>query len=481
MFKEKKKKYNYNSLFLIFMCLLFCFSFFPKNITIASADSVIYSNVLDDLKKDENFDINNYPANYTDYSLNVIQVAEGSSGELFVYVYQPCSPNDDLIATTINISKSSDLEPEEFSYVNYSLKLLNQENCLCKYIVEDFDLLDSNERYYDISSIYRKWNEKYDDSSGTDNTITEVAFAVAKKFIVITNSEGLVEYSSKTIDVVYVTDKWCGFVRYYGGFQFLESNDCDSWFVAFNTDKKIDKLLEADVYYVEQTWQYGQMALGVGIYKPFSNLIPTLTDENINDYSKIASLTSDDEVNFKGPGWWSKSYSWSRIQSTSDFIKSVESNEVYELGLINVTSETKITEEGYANLENKQWVLRFAETLYKREQYVTTQSIISNVTILRLKFISDGVTYNLGVIDSKQSSDLIPDNETTIDVELGLASWLKNIVLILFIIFLFVVFWPFIPSLLFFFVKIGKLILDVLWFIVKTIFKPIVWLFKKKE
>lgn len=86
MFREKKKKYNYNSLFLIFMCLLFCFSFFPKNITTASADVISYTNVLDDLKKDENFDINDYPTNFSDYSLNVIQIAEGSSGELFVYV-----------------------------------------------------------------------------------------------------------------------------------------------------------------------------------------------------------------------------------------------------------------------------------------------------------------------------------------------------------------------------------------------------------
>ena len=55
----------------------------------AEAESVTYTNVLEDLRKDSSFDTGNYPANTTDYTLQVIQLAESADRELFVYVYQP--------------------------------------------------------------------------------------------------------------------------------------------------------------------------------------------------------------------------------------------------------------------------------------------------------------------------------------------------------------------------------------------------------
>ena len=56
---------------------------------IARAESIEYSEVLDDLKKDASFQESNYPERPTDYSLNIIQIAESVNKELFVYVYQP--------------------------------------------------------------------------------------------------------------------------------------------------------------------------------------------------------------------------------------------------------------------------------------------------------------------------------------------------------------------------------------------------------
>ena len=88
---------------LIILCMLLPFlSFFEFKV--AYADTVIYTNVLEDLQKDKNFNIEDYPVNDKDYSLKVIQVAESSAKELFIYVYQPCSPNEDLKATTIRLS-----------------------------------------------------------------------------------------------------------------------------------------------------------------------------------------------------------------------------------------------------------------------------------------------------------------------------------------------------------------------------------------
>ena len=59
------------------------------------------------------------------------------------------------------------------------------------------------------------------------------------------------------------------------------------------------------------------------------------------------------------------------------------------------------------------WVLRFAETEYTSSAsayvYVQNGTRISDVTILRLKFETDGVVYNLGVVDNKQTSSTTPD------------------------------------------------------------------------
>ena len=70
----------------------------------ATSANVVYTNVLDDLKKDSGFKPSNYPEKADDYSLQVIQLAESSDNELFVYVYQPSGQMKKLSACSINIS-----------------------------------------------------------------------------------------------------------------------------------------------------------------------------------------------------------------------------------------------------------------------------------------------------------------------------------------------------------------------------------------
>ena len=50
---------------------------------IVYADEV-YTEAIDDLKKDKSFDESNYPEVKTDYSISVIQIAESVNKELFV-------------------------------------------------------------------------------------------------------------------------------------------------------------------------------------------------------------------------------------------------------------------------------------------------------------------------------------------------------------------------------------------------------------
>lgn len=463
---------NVKKMLIVFALILTCLCsvlFTSSNGLVCYAsigiDGTSYTNVLEDLKKDTSFSVDDYVVDTTDYSLKVIQVAESDDKELFIYVYQPCSPNVDLKATSINISTGIG---DKLSYKNYSLTLLNSNGVFYKYKVRNFGVLSDTTRYYDISSIFRKWNAEYDEGlpEVNDNTISEVSFAVATRFTAKTMENGTVEYGNNGVDVVYITDKWCGFCRYDGGFELLGWADaCDNWFVAFNTDKDIDRLIEADVYYVEQIWQHG--LLGDPTYQYVDYLLPAeINEENINDYSKIAELDYTQKGEFQGKGWWASKYTWDRISTTENFIATENRENIYELGIINVKQETKLTDESLEKLNGKKWVLRFAETAYKEdgttESHLITQSIVSNVSILRLKFETDGVVYNLGVIDNKQSADLTPDNQTNYSIEI--ADWFKILFVILMLILLVVVLAPFLPT-----------VFSIVFAVVKFIFKAIIW------
>lgn len=125
--KIKHKLKNMNLLlyiFIIFFCLFSFLSFIP---TYTNADNNEYSKVLDDLKKDEGFNIEDYPLVEDNHSLQVIQIAESNDKELFIYVYQPSAK---YIATSIDFSTTYDEDDNFYDFNNYKLKLLNKKEHL---------------------------------------------------------------------------------------------------------------------------------------------------------------------------------------------------------------------------------------------------------------------------------------------------------------------------------------------------------------
>jgi len=374
-----------------------------------------YSDVLADLKKDSTFDTNNYPIVATDYSLKIIQLAESSDKELFVYVYQPCGKKD-LRASSINISTTSnaDITPN-----NYKLKYINSSGVFFKYVVEGITVSNAAARYYGVTSIYRPFNKAYGDKEPSGgNTVSEVPFSVSKEYRFSTINGNHIT-ATVDIETIEITDKFVGFVRYDDGYIFHQSA-CDSHFVAFDTDKPIDRLVEADVAWVQRAQRH----------QTDGNYWKSWMGEIEN---KQRTLSEDDEtVHYKGGGIFAAKYEWDRIQSITDFIASVDLNKnVYHGALIDVNVVSKITEAGKQALKNKKWVLRFTDTSYAEQYsealingikywgYIEKSTLVSDVTILRLKFITDGVTYNLGVIDNKQTGSNKPINDTEIDVELN--------------------------------------------------------------
>lgn len=452
--QQEKKKFN---LFSIFICLLMFLIPFCNNYSCFATNDT-YSNVLEDLKKDTNFNEENYPVIENDFSLHLIQIAEGVNKELFIYVYQP-SLNKNLIATSINISTGID---DKLDYKNYKLELLNSENVFYKFKVLNFEIKADTTRYYDITSIFRAWQEDIDEPAEGDNTISEVSFAVNSLWIAQTENNKT-SYKCLDIETIEITDKYVGFVRYKDGFN-LWPTSCDSHFVAFSTDRPISKLKEADVYFTKQEYRYYDYVGGKSEYY--------WNDAVLENY---VHLTYKDKGSFSQDGLFSRTYEWDRIVRTSTFLKDSNINDVYSCGIIDLKFGSHLTDESKEYLSNKDWVLRFAETDYSvtyhssSSYYVHKGTLVGDVTILRLKFETFGKTYNLGVIDNKQTGDGKPDNVNTIGADWPW--WLKLLIIIACVIVLSI--WA--PWIIQFLFKIIWWVLKAVWWLISAPF----YIFKK--
>ncbi len=389
---------------VILAILLFAITLVPNfgaSVSYA-AEETQYSNVLDDLKKDESFSESYYTEKSNDYTLQVIQIAESSDKELFVYVYQPSGQTKALTASSINISTEPkwNIEPH-----NYTLQLLNSNGTLFKYKVNGFSVSNEETRYYGIISIFRPFDKNLGDSEADhDNAVNEVPFEVAKQYC-FSKINGQPYVAVTDIETIIVTDKFVGFVRYKDGYK-LYVGACDNHFVAFNTDKPIDKLLEADVSYETQSYTWSSTpGLGVSVTKG---------DPSIEE-AKLSY--TDDTVVHNGGGLFAATYKWDTIETVEQFIAGNEKMEnVYTGAVIDVNVANTITDEGKEALRGKKWVLRFTTTKYELSGSATghtreSSTLVGNVTILRLKFETDGQVYNLGVVDNKQTSNDKPINE----------------------------------------------------------------------
>lgn len=408
--------------------------FFPSAVAYA-AGGTVYSDVLEDLHTDESFSEEHYPVVVNDYSLKVIQLAESSDNELFVYVYQPSGQAKDLRASSINIA----LVPREnISDVrNYKLTLLSSSGVFYKYRVDGLTVSTAGTRYYTIPSIYRPFDETIDEGADHGNEVTEVVFEVAKEYCFSTiNGEPFCRVLD--IETIEITDKFVGFVRYSNGFELFPTR-CDSHFVAFNTDRDIDRLFEAEVYYTTQSYSYSYLG---GLFGHENETFGEVRDN-------YAFLTYEQKVEHTGDGLWAPTYQWNRIETVENFIAGEDIEQtVYTGALLNVSVANKITDEGRAALAGKKWVLRFTETeyslLWSENSYDTSSTIVGDVTILRLKFETDGVTYNLGVIDNKQSGDPdTPINEEHYNFEP--TDLLKIILIIIGLVLLLIILAPILP------------------------------------
>ncbi len=461
MTRLNKKIHNFVA--TLFVILFFVFVFFASGgvatVYAATSSNTLYTNVIDDLKKDSSFKPSNYPENAKDYGLQVIQLAESADKELFIYVYQPSGQTKNFTACSVNISTTIN---DNISFINYKLQKLNSNGVFFKYKVSDFTVKTEPTRYYAISSIYRPFDESIDKPASNGNTVTEVNYNVSKQYC-FGEINGKPYVNCVDIETIVVTDKFVGFVRYKDGFK-LYVGACDSHFVAFNTDKPIDKLLEADVYYTMQKYSWSVV--------PLQGEKETFGEKSEN----YAYLKYTDKVEHTGGGLFAGTYKWDRIETTQQFIAENDlTQNVYSGAIIDVSVANKITDEGKAALQGKKWVLRFAETSYSLSGYPSTGStfenttLVGDVTILRLKFETDGITYNLGTIDNKQTGSDKPINSEIFEIIINNRG--KQILAILAAILLLIILAPLLPYIIKFVVCVISLPFKVITALFKGIKK----------
>lgn len=455
---KRKTLLQYNRFFILLLIFTLLASLFGAREAFAYAE-VRYTGALEDLRKAENFDPSYYPTKEGDYTVSLIQIAESKDNELFVYTYQPAS-DERITASSINISRTSELN---VTPQNYYLTLLSREGVFCKYVVKDFKVSDEPTRYYAIPSIFRFWVNDIDGDQSGSQTVTEKPFEVAEQFRFGTlNGKEYVE--RKKIDVITVTSKFVGFVRYTGeyklGFMNTALTDFDCHFVAFNTDRRIDTLLEADLSYVKQDFSAKSWVSG-GTVPHYET-----TYGERSDQIKV-ELMCDQSVDHTGSFIYGSSFSFNRIQSVTDFLSSEETSNVYKCGVFETIEKRTLTDDVKAELEDKSWVLRFLET--NRTNKTTlggteySSTLVGDVTILRLKFVTDGITYNLGVVDNKQTGGTDPVN--VIRRLLGLNPVIAWLLLAVILIVVLIVLMPFLPAILSFLFKL------IVWIV-----KAVVWL-----
>ena len=455
-----------------------CISLAAANESNEAEDEVAYTNAYNDLFANQSFNPEDYPELSSSdpgyYSLEVITIAESVNGELFVYVYQPSADPEKVTASYITISRelipevnsSETLENPEGGFKVYGLDYVNHYNQFFKYKVKDLNVGTDELRIYEITDILRPFNKNYGDKEAeANNTVSAVPYPVGRRFTFIgkPGSSGNSSMSVEDIEYITITDKYVGYMRFQQDMPilaFMSGSAQDAHFVAFSTDKPIEKLLEADVYYTVQNFYYDNQ-----------NVTANDPDELWGEKQEMYSyLDYQDKAIYEvsdGSVLSSSSLIVDRIQETSDFL-SLQAP-IFSFPGFSVDGNVPFTDEALQALAKTKWVLCFKETSYTNttvgSNTIRSFARVGDVKILRLKFETEGKIYDLGVVDNMQTGS--PDPSATIEQQ----DWWQKIMMLLMLILL--------AWVLTFLQGPLGLFFRIIWKGIKAIFKFALWILSR--
>ena len=422
--------------FILLLALMFTIGgeFFSAFCIKASAAVISSSDVIVDLQQDKTFNKSNYPSiSLNDYSfrnedsnpdndvnlLSVIQIAEGEDRQLYIYTYQPLNNVSDINASSVSMY----LGEEVVTPQKYTLKCVSQNGVFKKYLVQNFVVSEETYRFYNIVEIERPFDDTFDKKT-SDNTITnDKAHDVAQMWCCYYLNNKLV-YEMSTLDVVKITPVLTDYLFFkdgvtWGSLVGIDSG-CNAHYIAFNVDNyDVDHIYDASLEYYTRPFltthvqQTGVLPSIAGLFGKNTEYTTTSYPSG-TDYEEVPmELSEYDTVTYKGQGLWSKKFSWNRIMKSEDFVSICE-----DQGMKFSSSEKE-------DILNSQYVFAFAETSVSYQSFntsnpdsnidwnsSTTTNIrgteVREVDILRLHFLSNGRTYNLGVVGDTTTGDGVP-------------------------------------------------------------------------
>ena len=444
----RKRKYF---IYILFVWLTAALVFLHCGSITAHADEMQcreYTNVLTDLAIDPDFSVANYPLAVTGaHTLQLATIAESEHSELFVYVYHRRGDIEKYPACRIVMQ--ANLDTVQFRV--YELQLINHSETLGKYLVKDFKVSNAIARYYGIPELFRAFNAEIDEDIPDGATTTYKAFDVSKQFTAIT-ALGKVTYTCTGMETVTMTDMYSGIIRYNNGFT-LNNSKCDSHYLAFATDKRIDRLISAEVtfepvdYEFKSVYSFNPWHALINTFKPgtYDDTETTLTETSRG--REYRNLLSSDHVSYKGKGWFAKRYEYDRIEKASDFIANESLEPMFE-----------------ERLQGMQYVLRYAETEFTAVNNTggSTGSTISfssgtkmkDTAVLALTFETDEQIHNVGVVGDMRTEDPDPGNTDTNDYNFDITDpdvfpvWARVLVVFIVIIVILILIAVFAPQVL---------------------------------
>lgn len=452
----KKQVKNGSLCVLLVLLLLVLVLVSGWSILPAFADTEQYTGVLDDLQTDSAFNISDWDNAQLHPDTELMQIAESTDRQLFIYVH---IVGDDLGFEKIVFNTS--MVFAELDFRSYEIELVSSESGFYKYIVKDYKTPQDDYHTYSITRLEYPVDSPV---QGTQQKTYE--YYPVEQIWTVRKNGSKVEYSYEYMKTIKITDKYVGshndgVMDYLMGTQY--SSWTDTFYIAFSTDLLIENLIEAQIEYSIDT------ASVQGVVFKGDKLFNVVI--NCDEVSKFEQDTKTT--------WWFVSWktgtekrSFRSILKPDDFKKN-----------------TGITVPKRKDGSSFDWVVTFynhTETFDWPGEKVVCWSVPSDTTILRLKFETDGVCYNLGVLDNRTS--YIPPKfefgksmgfwqyvwNCLVKLFNGTADFIETVVAVAAI---FVVV-ALLPVLLFIFSLLFPSFRAVLQTILKCIGKAIKWLFK---
>lgn len=340
----------------------------------AFADTEQYTSVLDDLQADSAFNISDWDNTQLHPDTELMQIAESVDRQLFIYVH---IVGDDLGFEKIVFNTS--MVFSELDFRSYDIELVSSESGFYKYIVKDYKTPQDDYHTYSITRL------EYPVDSPVQGTqqITYEYFPVEQIWTVRKNGSK-VEYSYEYLKTIQITDKYVG-SHNDGVEDYLLDTQYSSWtdtfYIAFSTDLLMENLIEAQIEYT--------MNVSIAGGKVISYGDPTKPINVVINCDQVSQFEQDTKAT-----WWIVSWKTGTEKRT---FKSILKPDDFK-------KNTGITVPKRKDGSSFDWVVTFYNHTYHFDwpgEKVTSWFVPGDATILRLKYETDGVCYNLGVLDNR--------------------------------------------------------------------------------